>query len=120
MLVVPSDLPLMGASDIDALLQDVKACEARIARARDGDGTNALLLAPPNLIPTRFGPGSCEQHRQAASRCGYPVKVFTLDGLAFDIDTPQDLIDFRACEGQTRTHAFLRRYGLTKRLSGTN
>jgi 2-phospho-L-lactate guanylyltransferase len=50
-LVLPGDLPLVTPKDIDDFIGSRGApsmeSRIRIAPARDGDGTNALLIAPP-------------------------------------------------------------------------
>lgn len=122
-LVLPGDLPLVTGADIDALIGVDRAAGApsdpliRIAPARDGDGTNALLIAPPGLMPTRFGPGSFERHRRAAEDLVSTVEIVSPAGLAFDIDTPQDLREFSARGGATNTQGFLKRAGLADRLA---
>lgn len=117
-LILPGDLPLVSSDDIDAFLGDGDPVSPtiRIAPARDGDGTNALLIAPPGLMPTRFGLGSFERHKREAEALNSTVEIVAPAGLAFDIDTPQDLLQFRARGGETNTHAFLARAGLAERL----
>ncbi len=117
MLVLPGDLPLATPADIDALLDEAPRPGARVALARDGDGTNALLLSPPDLAPTRFGPGSGARHRALALAAGAPAETVSPPGLAFDIDTPRDLLDFCARDGGAGTHAFLRESGAMARLA---
>ncbi len=106
--LVPGDLPLATADEIDRLAAPIEAPGLRIVPARDGQGTNGLLMAPPGVIATRFGPGSFERHRAALER----VEVLDAPGLAFDIDTPQDLNDLCRETGDGRTQAVLDRYGL--------
>ena len=122
-LVLPGDLPRINAVDIDTLIgTDTGLPDAplvRIAPARDRDGTNALLIAPPGLMRTRFGPGSFERHRRAAEQVASTVEIVAPAGLAFDIDTPQDLLEFRAGDGDTHTHAYLRHSGVASRLAGS-
>jgi 2-phospho-L-lactate guanylyltransferase len=119
-MVLPGDLPLATAADIDAFIghgnRPRAASGIRIAPARDGDGTNALLMMPPGLMATRFGPGSFERHKRAAEQVASMVEIVSPAGLAFDIDTPQDLLEFRARAGDTHTHAFLGRSGVADRL----
>ena len=98
-LILPIDLPGIGAPAIEALLRD--AAEATAGEAgrplvlavpdRHGTGTNALLAAPPDAIEPRFGEGSLAAHRGAAEAVG---AVFLTPGgpLAFDVDTPADLL----------------------------
>ena len=121
-LVLPGDLPLVTSMDIDNFIGTDTGLPGsplvRIAPARDRDGTNALLIAPPGLMRTRFGPGSFERHKRAADRVASTVEIVAPAGLAFDIDTPQDLLEFSAGDGNTATHAFLRRGGVADRLAG--
>jgi 2-phospho-L-lactate guanylyltransferase len=58
---------------------------------RAGDGTNALLLAPPDAIPFRFGPGSRAAHA-AASKSAGAAYVEVAGPLDLDLDTPDDLL----------------------------
>ena len=61
-LVVPSDLPLVQPSEIEALLRiELGVPSVTMAPAHDG-GTNALLRSPPTVIPSRFGPNSLSLH----------------------------------------------------------
>ena len=46
-----------------------------IAAADARDGTNALLLSPPDIIEPHFGPGSLEAHLRAARDAGATVQL---------------------------------------------
>ena len=62
-----------------------------LAPSHDSDGTNALLLAPPNAIAPCYGPGSYVQHMSQAMARHIDVNVLHLAGVARDIDEPADL-----------------------------
>jgi 2-phospho-L-lactate guanylyltransferase len=58
---------------------------------RHGRGTNALLLAPPDVIDVRFGGDSRAAHAGAAAAAG--ASLIELGGeLALDLDTAEDLL----------------------------
>jgi 2-phospho-L-lactate guanylyltransferase len=62
-----------------------------IAPDRAGTGTNGLVLRPPGVIGFRFGKGSFALHLEEVERAGVPLVAVNRAGLAFDLDTPQDL-----------------------------
>jgi 2-phospho-L-lactate guanylyltransferase len=66
-----------------------------IAPSRRLDGTNALFLRPPGLIPFAFGPGSLEQHQQAARAMGLEPVIYRSPTTALDLDVPMDLEAWR-------------------------
>jgi 2-phospho-L-lactate guanylyltransferase len=91
-LLVPGDCPLLSPADINALLaHEVPARSALIVPDRHGTGTNALLLTPPDVLASSFGPDSRRRHLADAQATGVPAEVVELDSLALDIDTPDDL-----------------------------
>jgi 2-phospho-L-lactate/phosphoenolpyruvate guanylyltransferase len=59
---------------------------------RSSDGTNVLAL--PALVARSFTPhygvGSFNAHLAEAQRCGLTITVHSSEGLAFDIDRPED------------------------------
>ncbi len=67
-----------------------------LAPDRDERGTNLLLMRPPALLPFSFGAESFARH-MAISRsiAGEPL-VFHAPGMAFDVDTPDDLAELEA------------------------
>jgi 2-phospho-L-lactate/phosphoenolpyruvate guanylyltransferase len=90
--VLHGDLPNLEADDVRALLD--AAAEARavaIAPDRLGTGTNGLALNPPDVIGFHFGTGSFEAHRTDAQAAGVEPTLVSRSGLAFDLDTPEDL-----------------------------
>lgn len=91
LLILPSDLPLLCAHDVRALLAAAPTGPGiTIAPTRDG-GTGALLLTPPNVIVPAFGPESFTRHRDAARAAGVGVSTVARHGLAQELDTPDDL-----------------------------
>ncbi len=99
-LIVPGDLPLLTTEDIDAVLlaggeRAQQGGRIAIAPSRDERGTNALLIEPPQTLQPAFGPDSFAAHQKAALLAGQPPHIVRSAGLAFDIDTPDDLQELR-------------------------
>ena len=94
--VVAADLPRLTAGEVRTLISATPECGIAIARAQDG-GTNAVSMRPPGKVTTHFGePGSADVHERAAWLAGGDAHVLDCPGLAFDVDTPEDLAAWRA------------------------
>jgi len=90
--VISADLPLIRADDVEELIAATPKRGIAIARASDG-GTNGVVMRPPGIVRTHFGePASAEVH----ASLGVPHVVVDLPGLAFDVDTPDDLARMQA------------------------
>jgi 2-phospho-L-lactate guanylyltransferase len=92
-LLVPGDTPLLDPGEVDALLRRARAERLGVVVVPDrhGEGTNALLLTPPDAMAPSFGPGSLERHVSAATAAGATHTVARVPSLMLDIDTGQDL-----------------------------
>jgi 2-phospho-L-lactate/phosphoenolpyruvate guanylyltransferase len=92
LVVLHGDLPDLTADDVRALIAAVPlAGGVAIAPDRARTGTNALAMRPADAIGFRFGVGSFAAHEAAAAEAGRELAVVERPGLAFDLDTPQDL-----------------------------
>ncbi|MDQ3492570.1 MAG: 2-phospho-L-lactate guanylyltransferase [Chloroflexota bacterium] len=98
-LMLPADLPYLSIDALDGLLEAADAALAAgsggpvlvIAPSDARQGTNALLLSPPDLIEPCFGLDSFEAHLRASARVGAALQVVDDPALGFDVDTPEDL-----------------------------
>jgi 2-phospho-L-lactate/phosphoenolpyruvate guanylyltransferase len=109
-LVLPADLPSVSAASVDEVLaraaaavgtSDGRAGLVALVPDRHGQGTNALVLSPPNAIAPAFGGESRAAHEGAATTAG--VRYLELDGpLSLYLDTPADLLDAEATLGSLR------------------
>lgn len=91
-LVLPGDIPLATPQELAGLIGSRGSRPGvTLAPAHDGNGTNALLLAPPNAIAPAYGPGSYLQHVSQAMARHIDVQVLHLVGVGRDIDEPADL-----------------------------
>jgi len=91
-LILPADLPLLTLADLTEITALAKETPAIvIAPCRRHDGTNALLVQPPNLIEFTFGPNSFQQHRRLARAAGIEPKIYQSPTVALDLDYPEDL-----------------------------
>jgi 2-phospho-L-lactate guanylyltransferase len=99
-LILPGDMPLVRASDVEQVLAKVPdgatAPFALLVPSHDRLGTNALLLAPPDVIKLRFGYDSFSYHMSQVSALGLPLRFFENEAIGLDIDEPQDLRRFLA------------------------
>jgi 2-phospho-L-lactate guanylyltransferase len=91
LLIVLGDLPLLTPADVAGLVAEAAPRTVVLAPDRHEVGTNALLIAPPDLVPFRFGPDSAARHAAEAARQGLALRHYRSSGTAFDIDTPADL-----------------------------
>jgi 2-phospho-L-lactate guanylyltransferase len=105
-LLVPGDCPALDASEVSALL--ARREPVVIVPDRHGQGTNALLLAPPDVMTPAFGDGSFARHTALAHAAGVVPKVVDVPSLGLDIDTPEDLAALTRTAGiGPRTRALL-------------
>jgi 2-phospho-L-lactate guanylyltransferase len=114
--VIPGDVPLLAAADVDCLMQHGQRFDIVIAPSWDSRGTNAVLMRPPDALRLRFGSWSFFPHVKQAKRKGFSYKVVRLPRLALDVDTPADLVRLLPQAGGTRSHAVLESLGIAARL----
>jgi 2-phospho-L-lactate guanylyltransferase len=115
-LVIPADIPLIQASELDQILALAPGEGSVLAPAADGRGTNAAFRRPANLFPLRFGNDSFKPHLAAAQATGKPCVVLALPGIAVDVDNPEDLQRILAHPGETGSQILIRRWLLEGRL----
>jgi 2-phospho-L-lactate guanylyltransferase len=101
-LIIPGDMPLLRAADIEQLLAQVPegatAPFALLVPSHDRLGTNALLLAPPDVIKLRFGYDSFTFHMTQVKAQGLPIRTIENEHIALDIDEPKDFDRLLSCE----------------------
>lgn len=92
LLVVLADLGELSAGAVRRLVACRPPGSGGVAAPdREGRGTNALLLHPPDLVPFRFGRDSLRHHRAEARRRGVPLVLFREPETMNDLDTPEHL-----------------------------
>jgi len=113
MLTIPGDVPLVTSREVDRII-DAHRAGGRfvIVPARDEHGSNAILAAPADAVPLRFGEDSFFPHLAVARACGIEPTILPLTGIGLDIDTPDDLAAFMARPSQTHARALLDRIGM--------
>lgn len=107
-LVLSADVPLLTASEVERVLAIHGGGRGvTIATNRAGEGTNAIACTPPDAIALSFGRDSRRRHVRAARELGLPARCICPPGLALDIDTPEDLAEFKRRGGADGTLASL-------------
>jgi len=92
MLALPGDIPRVTAAELEQVCAAGRRPPAfTIVPAHDELGSNAVLVAPPDAVPLRFGDDSFFPHLAAARRHGIEPVVVKLPGIALDIDRPEDV-----------------------------
>jgi len=115
-LILPADIPLVTPLDLNRILTKKGNSGIVISPSRNGKGTNALLLAPPNVIPTFYGPHSFRRHMEAALKRGIKIHVLRSSRVALDVDTAEDLITFLSSKAKkTYSYNFLMEKGVHER-----
>lgn len=116
-LTIPADVPQVTAEEI------VRVCRAAgsppsvvFVPSRSGYGTNAALLAPPEVMPLKFGEPSFTNHVSAARQRGIEPVMLSLPGLGLDLDGAEDLRALLEANGSSRASELARILGIEPRL----
>jgi len=116
-LILPADIPLVTPTDLNEILSLGKENALVISPSRDGEGTNALLLKPPNCIKLFYGLRSFQRHVKEASMRKLRFCTFESPRIGLDVDTVEDLLAFVQSKAEeTSAYKFLKRVGVLERL----
>jgi 2-phospho-L-lactate/phosphoenolpyruvate guanylyltransferase len=118
LVVIPGDIPLLTAADMDCVMQHGTQYDIVIVPSWDSRGTNAILLRPPDALQLRFGSWSFFPHVKQAKHKGLAYKVLRLPRVALDVDTPEDLSRLLPQAMGTRSYAVLEEMGIRPRIHG--
>jgi 2-phospho-L-lactate guanylyltransferase len=116
--VIPGDIPLLTAADIDCVMQQGMQVDVVIVPSWDSRGTNAVFLRPPDALQLRFGSWSFFPHVKQAKHKGLSYKVIRLPRVALDVDTPEDLVRLVPQAMGTKSYKVLEDMGILSRLRG--
>ena len=106
-LIFPGDLPLLKTDDVDNLnTMAINKHDVVIAPSK-ANGTNALLLQPPDIIDLKFGGESFPLHLAEVIRSGINPRIYRSPTVAFDVDETEDLLKIESSGGGTATYNFL-------------
>jgi 2-phospho-L-lactate/phosphoenolpyruvate guanylyltransferase len=112
-LVIPADIPLIQACELEEILEIAPEQGSVLAPAADGRGTNAAFRRPAGVFPLRFGNDSFKPHLAAARATGKRCSVLSLPGIALDVDNPSDLRQLAEAPGETRSQLMARQWDLS-------
>jgi 2-phospho-L-lactate/phosphoenolpyruvate guanylyltransferase len=115
-VVLPGDIPQLSADDLRTVLGDLDEALVVAAPAKRDGGTNLLAAAPAGALAPAFGPDSFARHVESARRRGIEARIRRLASVALDLDRADDIAEFMAQPGTTRTHRYLADIGVVTRL----
>ncbi len=116
--IVPADIPLLRADDVDLALE--QSGSVTIMPDDEEIGTNGLILVPGDAIPLLFDGKSFRPHIEAAIARGISPSILPIHGFALDIDTPADLTALLANGKNTQTSTYLDKSGIAARLANNH
>jgi 2-phospho-L-lactate guanylyltransferase len=103
MMMVACDLPLLRAEDLRRLAGASSVGTIALAPDRSRQGTNGICLETSVAFDFSFGSNSFERHLHCVRQLGMRTTIVDPAGLAFDVDTPENLMELRALE-ERETH----------------
>jgi 2-phospho-L-lactate guanylyltransferase len=96
-IILPADLPLLEPRYIQDLTTHMNGDHQMvIVPDRREDGTNGLILNPPDAFDFQFGTGSFQRHIHQSRAHGLRTEIVRIPELELDLDLPEDLDVLRA------------------------
>lgn len=105
-IIVPSDVPLIGKTNVQMLIDASKNLDFIIVPAKGG-GTNMIIMKPM-AIHTRFEGFSYKEHVQIAERKKLNPQVHDSFFMALDVNTAEDLGEIMIHGEKTHTRKYLK------------
>lgn len=105
-IIVPSDVPLIGKTNVSMLIEASKNLDFIIVPSKGG-GTNMIIMKPM-AIHTHFEGFSYKEHVSAAERKKLNPQVHDSLFMALDVNTAQDLGEIMIHGEKTHTRQYLK------------
>ena len=105
-IIIPSDVPLIGKTNVQMLIDASKSLDFIIVPSKGG-GTNMIIMKPM-AIHTRFEGFSYKEHVQAAERKKLNPQVHDSFFMALDVNTAEDLGEIMIHGEKTHTRKYLK------------
>ena len=105
-IIVPSDIPLIGKTNIQMLIDASKNLDFIIVPSKGG-GTNMIIMKPM-AIHTRFEGFSYKEHLNIAERKKLNPQVHDSLFMALDVNTAEDLGEIMIHGKKTHTRKYLK------------
>lgn len=106
-IIVPSDIPLIGKTDIKTLIDASKSLDFIIVPSKGG-GTNMIIMKPM-AIHTKFEGFSYQKHVKEAERKNLNLQVHDSFFMALDVNTTEDLGEIMIHGENTHTREYLKK-----------
>lgn len=109
--IIPADAPLATVAELQDILDTGAISDVVVVPAERDAGTNGLYLSPPDLMAPRFGESSFSSYLRNAHETGLRCSILPLEGLALDIDSPEDVDELLSgSPRENRTVRLLKRW----------
>jgi len=105
-IIVPSDIPLIGKTNLKMLIDASKNLDFIIVPSKGG-GTNMIIMKPM-AIRTRYEGFSYKEHVNAAEKKKLNPQVHDSFFMALDVNTSQDLGEIMIHGEKTHTRQYLK------------
>ena len=105
-IIVPSDIPLIGKTNVQMLIDAGKSLDFIIVPSKGG-GTNMMIMKPMG-IRTKFEGFSYKEHVKAAERKKLNPQVHDSFFMALDVNTAEDLGEIMIHGEKTHTRKYLK------------
>ena len=110
-LIVPSDIPLIGKTNVQMLIDASKSLDFIIVPSKGG-GTNMIIMKPM-AIRTKFEGFSYKEHVNVAERKKLNPQVHDSFFMALDVNTAEDLGEIMIHGEKTHTRHYLKELKVT-------
>lgn len=105
-MIVPSDIPLIGKTNLEMLINSSKDTDFIIVPSKGG-GTNMIIMKPM-IISTHFEGFSFQKHLKTAFENKLSVQVHDSFFIALDVNTTEDLGEIMIHGNDTHTKEYLK------------
>lgn len=114
LLLLHGDLPAIRPQEIQFMLAQHRDTPGMtIAPDLAEQGTNAMIVSPPDLLAFSYGINSFQRHWKAARMLGIEPTTVRLPGTGLDIDEPADLQQLLLQEHAPHTRKMLAKINWT-------
>lgn len=103
-IAISADLPVLKSIEIDVALNECEM-DLGLIPSMDGARVNGTIMHPNMRTEMAFGPGSLQRGLSACRSAGIPFKILNVGGIAFNVDSADDLISFLQSEPEP-THTW--------------